>query len=121
MHDFLIPAQGKAIPYGVYDLACNEGWVSVGIDHDTAEFALRERPVEVQSDETLACTHGARRTHVGGAEKRSRDLRLLAGRDHRVLRGIRETIARVSDDEPIARGAAHDAAAAERTDRQRVG
>ena len=30
---------GKAIPYGVYDLASNEGWVSVGIDHDTARFA----------------------------------------------------------------------------------
>lgn len=36
---FLDPALGKAIPYGVYDLANNEGWVSVGIDHDTAEFA----------------------------------------------------------------------------------
>ena len=30
---------GKAIPYGVYDLATNDGWVSVGIDHDTARFA----------------------------------------------------------------------------------
>ena len=30
MHDFLIPEQGKAIPYGVYDLSRNEGWVSVG-------------------------------------------------------------------------------------------
>ena len=39
VHDFLDPALGKAIPYGVYDLANNEGWVSVGIDHDTAEFA----------------------------------------------------------------------------------
>jgi hypothetical protein len=39
VHDFPDPEQGKAIPYGVYDLACNEGWVSVGIDHDTAEFA----------------------------------------------------------------------------------
>jgi hypothetical protein len=41
VHDFLIPAQGKAVPYGVYDLARNEGWVSVGIDHDTASFAAR--------------------------------------------------------------------------------
>ncbi len=40
VHDFLIPAQGKAVPYGVYDLARNEGWVSVGIDHDTASFAV---------------------------------------------------------------------------------
>jgi hypothetical protein len=40
VHDFLIPEQGKAIPYGVYDLTRNEGWVSVGIDHDTARFAV---------------------------------------------------------------------------------
>jgi hypothetical protein len=39
VHDFPDKKLGKAIPYGVYDLACNEGWVSVGIDHDTAEFA----------------------------------------------------------------------------------
>ena len=38
-HDFPDPKLGKAIPYGVYDLASNEGWVSVGIDHDTARFA----------------------------------------------------------------------------------
>jgi hypothetical protein len=40
VHDFLIPAEGKAIPYGIYDLARNEGWVSVGVDHDTASFAV---------------------------------------------------------------------------------
>lgn len=40
VHDFLIPEQGKAIPYGVYDLKRNKGWVSVGIDHDTASFAV---------------------------------------------------------------------------------
>ncbi len=40
VHDFLIPTRGKAIPYGVYDLSRNEGWVSVGIDHDTARFAV---------------------------------------------------------------------------------
>jgi Rhodopirellula transposase DDE domain len=39
VHDFLDKELGKAIPYGVYDLASNEGWVSVGIDHDTACFA----------------------------------------------------------------------------------
>ena len=39
VHDFPDKKLGKAIPYGLYDLACNEGWVSVGIDHDTAEFA----------------------------------------------------------------------------------
>ena len=41
VHDFLIPARGKAIPYGVYDLTRDAGWVSVGIDHDTATFAVR--------------------------------------------------------------------------------
>jgi hypothetical protein len=40
VHDFLIPTKGKAIPYGVYDLTRDEGWVSVGIDHDTAAFAV---------------------------------------------------------------------------------
>jgi hypothetical protein len=39
VHDFPDKKLGKAIPYGVYDLARNEGWVSVGIDHDTAQFA----------------------------------------------------------------------------------
>jgi hypothetical protein len=40
VHDFVDPLLGKAAPYGVYDLAANQGWVSVGIDHDTAEFAV---------------------------------------------------------------------------------
>ena len=40
VHDFLDKTRGKAIPYGVYDLLNNQGWVSVGIDHDTAEFAV---------------------------------------------------------------------------------
>ena len=41
VHDFVDPALGKAAPYGVYDLAANQGWVSVGIDHDTAAFAAQ--------------------------------------------------------------------------------
>ena len=40
VHDFLIKELGRAVPYGVYDLAANAGWVSVGIDHDTAAFAV---------------------------------------------------------------------------------
>jgi hypothetical protein len=40
VYDFIDPLLGKAIPYGVYDLAGNEGWVSVGCDHDTSEFAV---------------------------------------------------------------------------------
>lgn len=40
VHDFVDPALGKAIPYGVYDIAKDEAWVSVGTDHDTADFAV---------------------------------------------------------------------------------
>jgi hypothetical protein len=40
VHDFVLPGLGRAIPYGVYDLGTNTGWVSVGIDHDTAAFAV---------------------------------------------------------------------------------
>jgi Rhodopirellula transposase DDE domain len=40
VHDFAIPELGRAVPYGVYDIANNVGWVSVGIDHDTAAFAV---------------------------------------------------------------------------------
>jgi hypothetical protein len=40
VHDFIDAQLGKAIPYGVYDVGRNEGWVNVGIDHDTAEFAV---------------------------------------------------------------------------------
>src|SRR5437016_5484400 len=41
VHDFLIKELGRAVPYGIYDLAANAGWVSVGIDHDTAAFAVQ--------------------------------------------------------------------------------
>ena len=40
VHDFVDKELGKAIPYGIYDLIKNEGWVNVGIDHDTAAFAV---------------------------------------------------------------------------------
>jgi hypothetical protein len=40
-HDFEDKKLGKAIPYGVYDIGQNQGWVSVGIDHDTAQFAVQ--------------------------------------------------------------------------------
>lgn len=40
VHDFIDRRKGKAIPYGVYDLGRNSGWVSVGVDHDTAAFAV---------------------------------------------------------------------------------
>ena len=40
VYDFLIKELGRAVPYGVYDLAANSGWVSVGVDHDTTAFAI---------------------------------------------------------------------------------
>ncbi len=40
VYDYLSLADGKAVPYGVYDLVHNQGFVNVGIDHDTAEFAV---------------------------------------------------------------------------------
>jgi len=40
VHDFLIPGLGKVAPYGIYDMTHNLGWVNVGIDHDTATFAV---------------------------------------------------------------------------------
>jgi hypothetical protein len=41
VHDFKIPELGKVAPYGVYDIAANHGWVSVGIDADTGAFPSR--------------------------------------------------------------------------------
>src|SRR3954454_10197161 len=41
VHDFLQPELGRAVPYGLYDLAANAGWVSVGMNHDTAAFAVQ--------------------------------------------------------------------------------
>jgi len=41
VHDFQDPQLGKALPYGVFDMTRNKGWVSVGTDHDTAEFAVQ--------------------------------------------------------------------------------
>ena len=40
VHDFALPDLGKVAPYGVYDIAANAGWVNLGIDHDTAAFAV---------------------------------------------------------------------------------
>ncbi|HUB10889.1 MAG TPA: ISAzo13 family transposase [Acetobacteraceae bacterium] len=40
VHDFRIPELGRAVPYGVHDITANTGWVSVGVDHDTASFAV---------------------------------------------------------------------------------
>lgn len=40
VHDFVIPELGKVVPYGVYDIAANAGWVNLGVTHDTAAFAV---------------------------------------------------------------------------------
>ncbi len=40
VHDFAIPELGKVAPYGVYDIAANTGWINLGINHDTAAFAV---------------------------------------------------------------------------------
>ena len=40
VHDFPDPKLGRAVPYGVYDVGDNKGWVSVGMDHDTSAFAV---------------------------------------------------------------------------------
>jgi len=40
VHDFIIKELGRAVPYGVYDIAANAGWVSLGINNDTATFAV---------------------------------------------------------------------------------
>jgi len=67
VHDFLARDLGKAIPYGVYDLAANQGWVSVGTDHDTPAFAVQTvrrwwaemgRPVYPQATELLITADG---------------------------------------------------------------
>ena len=53
VHDFPDKELGKAIPYGIYDLIQNEGWVNVGIDHDTAAFAVASIQGWWDSMETL--------------------------------------------------------------------
>ncbi len=67
VHDFVDPAMGKAIPYGVYDVAHNQGWVNVGQDHDTSAFAVESirrwwlrwgRDLYGQSRRLLICADG---------------------------------------------------------------
>ncbi len=54
VHDFMVPELGKAIPYGVYDLERNVGWVNVGQDHDTATFAVESLRRWWQGDGSIA-------------------------------------------------------------------
>ncbi len=67
VHDFPDPAMGKAIPYGIYDIGRNAGWVTVGQDHDTASFAVASlrrwwevvgQPTYPHADQLLICADG---------------------------------------------------------------
>jgi hypothetical protein len=67
VHDFIDPQFGRANPYGVYDVAGNEGWGSVSTDHDTASFAVESirrwwtamgRPLCPQARELLITADG---------------------------------------------------------------
>ena len=67
VHDFPDPAVGKAIPYGIYDIGRNAGWVTVGQDHDTASFAVASlrrwwevvgQPTYPHADQLLICADG---------------------------------------------------------------
>ncbi len=67
VHDFPDPALGKAIPYGIYDVTANTGWVTVGQDHDTASFAVGAlgrwweavgRPTYPRATRLLICADG---------------------------------------------------------------
>ena len=67
VHDFIDPAVGKAIPYGVYDVGQDLGWVNVGTDHDTATFAAESirrwwrsmgSPLYPEADRLLICADG---------------------------------------------------------------
>jgi len=59
VHDFVIKTLGRAVPYGVYDIADNAGWVSVGIDHDTAALSSTQSAAG-GSSWAKSVTHGRR-------------------------------------------------------------
>ena len=73
VHDFPTDAEGKAMPYGVYDLARNEAWVSVGWDHD-------DTAVRSGVDSILVASDGLRRIARGHDPVRSRPMRSGAPR-----------------------------------------
>jgi len=67
VHDFIVPELGKAIPYGIYDVERNVGWVNVGQDHETASFAVESlrrwwegdgHPAYPKSGRLLICADG---------------------------------------------------------------
>jgi len=74
IHDFPLPELGRVSPYGVYDLAENAGWVNVGIDHDTAAFAVESirRWWQQAGRERYLQTHRLLITADGGGSNGSR-------------------------------------------------
>ena len=72
VHDFKDAELGKAIPYGVYDVAADEGWVSVGMDHDTASFAVATLRALVGADGTRRVPGGAAAAGDGGRRRLER-------------------------------------------------
>lgn len=74
VHDFVDPNLGKAVPYGVYDIAANDGCVSVGIDNDTAQFAVNSirRWLDVMGRERYPETTQLMITADGGGSNGSR-------------------------------------------------
>ena len=74
IHDFADPQLGKVCPYGVYDPTHNQGWVSVGIDHDTAQFAVESirRWWEHMGKECYSQAHALLITADGGGSNASR-------------------------------------------------
>ena len=74
VHDFVDPSLGKAVPYGVYDIAANAGCVSVGIDNDTAQFAVNSirRWLDVMGRERYPDMNQLMITADGGGSNGSR-------------------------------------------------
>ncbi len=64
VHDFKDKELGKAIPYGIYDVGRNEGWMNVGCDHDTAEFAVNGLRTWFNSPERQAAYPGIREVYL---------------------------------------------------------
>ncbi|OYW78746.1 MAG: hypothetical protein B7Z26_09275 [Asticcacaulis sp. 32-58-5] len=77
VYDFVLPELGKASPYGVYDRTRNEGWVNVGTDHDTAEFAVAIKAIHLGG---AVGAHGAH--HRAGLEALPLVQRALASAVH---------------------------------------
>ena len=74
VHDFINDEFGRVVPYGVYDVAANSGYVSVGIDHDTASFAVNSirRWLDVMGRERYPAAHRLMITADGGGSNGSR-------------------------------------------------